>query len=304
MKRILFDSDLLGDDLLALYAMVHDKNEIVGVTAYGRRTNSLERCRIAQVFLEDLGAAGIPLVPGADSPILQPALPGCTFCDDEMQALRKRWNADKLYGNRIVEDMHAAQFLIETSRKMPGLSLLCTGPLTNIALAILLDPEFPNRLEEIVLMGGVHGCRGNSSAVAEANIYNDPEAAKIVFEHCRNILVVPLDVTLKVVINDALASRCDEQFIRDVSLACCHAHVCKGSGSIMPLHDLLAYLALSDSTYVSYKQCAIQIETGWGAARGMMILGSPTESNAHRICFGVDSERVLERFEHMFARGR
>ncbi len=302
MKHILFDSDLLGDDLMALYAMVYDSAEIVGVTSYGRRTSSLDRCRIAQVFLEDHGAVGVPLVAGSNAPLLQAPLVGCTFCDDAMQDMKMRWSPTKRYANPILSHFHAAQFLVEKSKERKNLSLLCTGPLTNVALAILLDPGFPDRLGEVVMMGGVHGRRGNSSPVAEANIYNDPEAAKIVFSHCQDIVVVPLDVTLQVAVDDPMAARCRDPFIRDVALACCRAHVCKGGASLMPLHDLLAYLVLADSGYVTVERHSVDVETGCGPARGMMVLGDATERNQHRIAVGVDREKVFNTFDCLFTR--
>ncbi len=298
MKHILFDSDLLGDDLLALQAMVKDGMDVVGVCGYGRRTTALDRCRIAQVFLERLDASGIPLVPGADRPLLQEPLVGCTFCDDAMQALRRDWDSTKVYANPILAETHAANFLVEQSKKHDGLVLLCTGPLTNVAIAAMLDPDFLGRFERIVIMGAVVSRRGNSSPVAEANFYNDPEAAHIVLSRCSGATIVPLDVTLQVAIDSTVAETCVDPFLRDVAKACCHAHACKGGEAIMPLHDLLAYLVVADPTIVQTTLHAVDVETGNSPARAMLVLGCG--EHHHCIAQQVDVPKTLKAFKQYF----
>ena len=89
----------------------------------------------------------------------------------------------------------AADFLLRISHEHKGkLTLLTTGPLTNITLALLRDPGLSVRLERIVVMGGA-AADGNVSAVAEANFANDPEAARAVLSCGAPLTVVGLDVT-------------------------------------------------------------------------------------------------------------
>ena len=88
--------------------------------------------------------------------------------------------------------------LATTKRK--GLSVICTGPLTNIASLITGSPDLAKRLGELVIMGGAFGFTeygiGNETPVAEFNVYSDPEAAKIVFESGLGVRTVGLDVTM------------------------------------------------------------------------------------------------------------
>jgi len=81
----------------------------------------------------------------------------------------------------------------------PGeITLVPIGPLTNVALALRLEPRLVENVKEIVLMGGAALCSGNVNPAAEANIYNDPEAADVVFSAGWPVTMVGLDVTLKV----------------------------------------------------------------------------------------------------------
>ena len=299
-RRIIFDSDLLGDDLLALRALARDPRiELVAVTSYGRRTTALERARMAQLLLEEYGADSVTIVPGSSRPLMQEPLRGCTFCDDQMTSKRNEWNAGRNWKNRLREDIHASIYIAEATKREKGLTLLCTGPLTNIATAVLLDPDIPNRIDELVMMGGLRTARGNNTPVAEANMNNDPEAASIVFSRFPRIKVIPLDITLKVTIDDRDREQLNDPFLASIAKACCNAHIAKGQGSIMPLHDWLAYLALVNDSLFHYEESHIEIDTSHSSARGMMMI-TPTEGGQHLYAYDVDAARAKEIFMETF----
>ncbi len=93
----------------------------------------------------------------------------------------------------------AAQFIVEQARARPGqITLAPIGPLTNIALALRLEPRIVEWVDEVVLMGGNALVPGNASPAGEANIRNDPEAADLVFGADWQVTMVGLDVTLRV----------------------------------------------------------------------------------------------------------
>ena len=97
------------------------------------------------------------------------------------------------------------------ARRYPGeIVLLPVGPLTNIALALAIEPRLPELIKEVVLMGGAARVEGNVSPVAEANIFGDPHAADIVFRAGWPLTMVGLDVTTKVRMKDDLLSRLAE----------------------------------------------------------------------------------------------
>ncbi|WP_428770755.1 nucleoside hydrolase [Treponema sp. HNW] len=294
MKKILFDSDLLGDDLLALLMMSKDNDvEITGITAYGRRMLSIERCRMACVFLEELGTSNIRLVPGVSRPLVQEPISGCRYCDDVLKDLLTLWSEEKKFHNTIEGATSAASFIIDTVKKNPlEFSLLCTGPLTNIALAVSLCPELPHLLKEIVIMGGTWKECGNSSAVAEANIYNDPEAAKIVFSAFPSITVVPLDVTMKVTMSTTDMPKSISPFISRIITSCCNAHHNKGESFIMPMHDVLAFLVLKYPELTKKKRCLIRVETRSSKSRGMMVFDFSRGN--HMLCYDVDAKKAIE----------
>ena len=98
-----------------------------------------------------------------------------------------------------LQKQHAVDFIVETLMREPsGTVTLCAlGPLTNIALALIREPEIAPRIKEIVLMGGGFFEGGNVTPTAEFNIYVDPHAADVVFKSGIPIVMMPLDVTHK-----------------------------------------------------------------------------------------------------------
>jgi purine nucleosidase len=91
-----------------------------------------------------------------------------------------------------ISGQHGVDALIELAAQNPGeLTVVCIGPLTNIAMAAVKDPRFVQNVKALYIMGGSNNARGNVTAAAEYNFYVDPEAAKIVFEAGFEIVVVP-----------------------------------------------------------------------------------------------------------------
>lgn len=96
----------------------------------------------------------------------------------------------------------AAQYIVETINARPGdISILALGPLTNIALAVALDPSLPQKWRELVLFGGAVNCNGNVNPAAEANFVSDPLAADRVLGAGGKIRMVGLDVSLKLALS-------------------------------------------------------------------------------------------------------
>jgi purine nucleosidase len=180
MKRIplLIDTDPGVDDALALLMAFADQHhEVVGLTiAAGnvglRHTvaNALKLCEVA-------GREDIPVFAGCDGPLLHPA-------GDAAYVHGRDGFGDTGYvpATRQADAEHAALAILRLSHAHAGkLLLVALGPLTNLALALKLDPTLPQRIARCVVMGGAVTAHGNMTPAAEFNIWFDPEAADIVF---------------------------------------------------------------------------------------------------------------------------
>jgi purine nucleosidase len=174
---------------------------------------------------------------------------------------------------------HAVDFLIDTLRRQAAGSVtLCPlGPLTNIATAFLRAPDIVSRVAEIILMGGAYFEVGNITPAAEFNIYVDPEAAEIVFKSGIPMVVMPLDVTHKV-----LTTRSRIEAFRALGNTAGHAvaswtdfferyDMAKYGSQGAPLHDpcVIAYLLKPD--LFSGRHINVEIETKGDFTQGMTV---------------------------------
>jgi purine nucleosidase len=176
---LLIDTDPGVDDALALLmAFADSRHDIVGLTIAAGNVgldhtvaNALKLCEVA-------GRGDIPVHAGCAGPLLHPA-------PDAGYVHGQDGFGDVGYepAARQPEVEHAAQAILRLSHQHAGkLLLVALGPLTNIALALKLDPTLPERIARLVVMGGAVTCHGNITPAAEFNVYFDPEAAHIVFE--------------------------------------------------------------------------------------------------------------------------
>src|SRR5882762_5559187 len=177
-RPVLIDTDPGTDDAMAiLLALNSPELDVRALTVVGGNVPEPQGLENALRLLSLAGRCDIPVAGGAPRPLAQ-RLTTAEFvhgknglADIELPA--STCKADTRFGpDLIVELVHA----------MPGrLTLVPVGPLTNIALAVLKDPGIVPLVKEVVIMGGSIS-EGNVTAAAEANVYNDPEAAQVVFD--------------------------------------------------------------------------------------------------------------------------
>lgn len=181
--KLIVDTDVGIDDAVALLlVLAYPKASLQAITTVMGNVSLAQATHNAAVVLDAANAPEIPLFMGCAKP-LQQTLP--------LNALEVH-GADGLGGAaagvttpRQPQNLHAALAQIKLARENPGeISLLTLGPLTNVALAIRLDPTFLPNLKQLVMMGGSVDGRGNTTPSAEFNIMVDPEAAAIVFDAC------------------------------------------------------------------------------------------------------------------------
>lgn len=190
--RLVVDCDPGIDDALTLLYLAGRSD--VTIEAVGTVHGNVPVATCARNALRILEVAGLPDVPvavGAPRPLAQP-LRTAEF----VHGADGLGDTDQPAPAGAPTGEAAAVQLVRLARAHPGeLSLLAIGPLTNLGLALLLEPELPSLLGRVVLMGGAFDVPGNVSPHAEANIGHDPEAAQLVLEAGFDLGVVALDVT-------------------------------------------------------------------------------------------------------------
>ena len=196
--KVIFDTDPGVDDAMALYfAIAHPDIELLGITtSFGNVT--VEQATINALYLTRIVGRETPVAQGVSVPMSkapgQP--PGFIHGDDGLGNLPERVAVPGQ-----AEDCSAAEYIVKMARAFPGeISLVAVAPMGNLAAALKLEPNLPKLLKQVVIMGGTVAEPGNVSPVAEANIWNDPEAGDMVFTAGWDLTMVGLDVTHRVVL--------------------------------------------------------------------------------------------------------
>lgn len=201
MTKVIIDTDTGVDDGMGLlYGLLSPELEIVGVTTSFGNVDVDKVTRNTAIILERLGS-NVPLAKGADRAIVgeEPTFNPQIHGED---GFGNAFLPDPTFANLV--DTSAAQFTIDMVNANSGdLTWIGLGPVTNLALALLLDPTLPERLTRIVWMGGAALHHGNVSPVAEADALHDPEALALVLSQSWDFVQVGLDVTDDTVFGEA-----------------------------------------------------------------------------------------------------
>lgn len=195
-KRIILDTDPGIDDALAiLLALAEPQVELEALTITYGNCSVDQGVQNALSVLELASAPQIPVSKGADRPLVQPLL-----LAPETHGNTGLGYAQLSPPNLEPDPTPAINLLIEKTMNHPGeVTIIAIGPLTNLALAIRIEPRLIQTVKEVIIMGGAIHHDGNVTPLAEFNTYCDPHAAKIIFHSGMPITLVPLDVTYRVV---------------------------------------------------------------------------------------------------------
>ncbi len=209
MQKILIDCDPGHDDAVALILATRARElDILGVTVVAGNSVIKNTTRNALDILAFADAADIPVYAGCSSPLKRPLYNNSGIRIHGQNGLGNR-KLDVPTGE--VQHMHAADFIVQTLYKAEEkITLVCLGPLTNIAQAFLKAPDCKEKVAKIVIMGGAVYAPGNVNSAAEFNFFVDPEAAKIVINSGCEIYLHTLDVTMKALFNKEEIERLEE----------------------------------------------------------------------------------------------
>ena len=195
-RKIIIDTDPGQDDAAAIMlALGSPELEILGITTVAGNVPLSRTSTNARIILEFCARTDVKVFAGADKPIARPLITA-----EHVHGKTGLDGPDLHEPQMPLQAQHAVDFIIETLRSEPeGTVTLCTlGPLTNIATALQKAPDIASRVRELVMMGGGFFEGGNITPAAEFNIYVDPEAASIVLQSGIPVVMMPLDVTHKV----------------------------------------------------------------------------------------------------------
>jgi purine nucleosidase len=327
------DVDTGVDDAIALiYLLASPDAELVGIASTGGNVGVDQVCENNLGLLDLCRVDGVPVSRGADLPLNSAAL-----TVSPVHGPRGLGYADLPPTDRQLCGDDAATAWVTAAHQHPGeLIGVATGPLTNLALALRLEPALPTLLRRLVIMGGAYDYRGNTSPVAEWNIAFDPEAAAEVFAAWspdaaqqvapQNLpILCGLDVTRLIAITPDILSRLAEaadstttalsvenergtrssasnpliRVIEDATRFYLESYHDLGHGYQAHLHDPLAAAAALDPQLVDTRPATVDVETTGTLTRGMTVTdwsGRWGRKPNALIAVDADPTRFFDRF--------
>jgi inosine-uridine nucleoside N-ribohydrolase len=287
--RVILDVDTGTDDAVAIMlAALHPGVELVAVTTVNGNV-PVETCTDNSLrVLDFIGEAGIPVYEGAAAPLARPDFP----------IPRAEIGIGAIHGEHLdlpaavtakADGIAALAILREYRDGGPGADhtvLVAVGPLTNVALALKLDPTLPARIPKLVIMGGGHEVP-NVTASAEFNIWADPEAASVVLSSgIAEIVLVTLDSTHRALISledcqafRALGTPAGEATARFVQrrIEGYDATQPMTRPNAAPVHDALCIAYLVDASVIPLQNYHVEVETD-----GPLTVGRTVIDTHHR----------------------
>ncbi len=297
--KIILDCDPGHDDAIALLLAAHHPDlELLAVTTVaGNQSvektahNALKICSLAHIRT-------IPVAMGMDRPLLRPPHYAADIHGES-----------GLDGPDIPEPdielapQHGVDLLIELLLKSEGdITLVHTGPLTNLAMAIRREPAIVPKIKAISLMGGAIGV-GNTTPAAEFNIWFDPEAAAIVFGCGRPLTMVPLEVTHQALATPEILQRLRvsgrrvPSFAADLLVFFADTYLKVFGFAHPPVHDPCAVAAVIDPDVLQAQRMHVEIETRgeWTTGRTVCdVYRKPDDESDIRVGYALDVPRFWD----------
>ena len=299
MHKVVWDMDPGVDDALALIlALKSPEVQVLGITTVAGNAPVEMTSANTRRVLEYLNADNIPVAMGAASPLNHPLEDALSYHGPDGLG-----NCDLPSPLTPLYPAKAWDFLARLVLDTPGeLTLVATGPLTNVAYAFELHPELPGLLAGLVLMGGAYSLtpygKGNRTPFAEFNIWQDPEAAHIVFNSGADIFAVGLDVTMDPAA--CLNSQHLEQ-IKTRHTPAAHLvaqlveYEVKYHGCCR-MHDPLALATLLDASLLDFTLARVEVVKGHDWDRGVTRIVPSDSSQLIHVASAVDGPRFLKLF--------
>ena len=296
-QKIIIDTDPGIDDAMAIQmAFADPRLDIVGMTTVFGNVTTAQATRNA-LHLAELAGHPAAVAGGAAIPRQRDAAPPADFV-----------HGPEGFGalpapapHRPADERGAAAFLCESCAAAPGEIIICAvGPLTNLAAALDHDPAIATNVGRVVVMGGSAARHGNVTACAEANIWNDPDAADRVFAADWHVTMVGLDVTEKTQCTPEDFSAIAEAapriggFLESATAFYFDFHEAKLGRRICFMHDPSALIAITDPDLFGFENAPVTV-TCEGEEIGRTVL----EGDGRRevaVATEVDSQAVRRRF--------
>lgn len=297
MEKIIIDTDPGVDDALAIMlAIKSNEFKIEAITTVAGNSSIKNTTRNARWVLDKLGETSIPIYSGSGAALNGRFSDSFVMGDSGLGGIFPE--------NEIELSNNAVEKIIELIRANPDqITIVAIGPLTNIAKSIQKNSEVMKRIKQIIIMGGAINVPGNMSRVAEFNVFNDPEAAEIVFNFPVRKVLVPLDLCNKVELSNLdfkeIQGELSGPIFELVQDYMKRLEIDETGKKVALVYDALAiYYLLNPEAYYTDRM-DIKVETDGKICRGMTVAEfrkTKVKNFNLEVCFALDRSKFVKDF--------
>ena len=312
--RVIIDTDPGIDDAAAILFALHSRIlQVEAITTVFGNVEVEQSARNALTVLEVAGRADIPVHPGSASPLTrEPNYAKYIHGDNGLG------NIDIGSPSTQPASTGAVDALISRIMAAPGeITLIALGPLTNVAVALAAEPRMAHNLRRLILMGGAVLTWGNVTPAASANLYNDPDAARIVYRSGAPLVQVGLDVCRPTVITREHLDRIRKaetpasRFLLAITPFIQEAYRTRGIDALgdggVQYNDVICMAYLVQPDLFTTRRLSVDIETHGELTAGATVAdfdGRWGRGPNVEVCLGVDSRGVADLFTGCLASQR
>ncbi len=290
--KVLLDTDIGNDidDAVALaYLLRQPRCELVGITTVTGRP--VERAMLASVICTAAGEHNIPIYPGCEMPLMQ---------FQQQSQVPQAAVLDRFPHKTNFPMRQHISFMIDTIRSNPGeVTLLCIGPLTNIALLFATDPEIPMLIKDLVMMCGDFTKPSEPQPKPEWNAKLDTVATAMVYRSLvKNSRTFGLNTTKRVKMTAGEVRRAFQTDILKTILPM--AEVWFEKWDFTSFHDPLAAVSIFDNALCTFERGDISVELFEEGAAGTTLWQPDAQDGRHLVAFDVDENRFFKSYFSVF----
>lgn len=300
MRKFIIDTDTASDDAVALVIALQDPDIDVRAITVVAGNVPLSQAVQNALYTVELCGKDTPVFSGCAKPILR-----------ELETAQDVHGADGMgdiglpLAGRAPAPGHAVDVLRQIIRENAGdITLVTLGPLTNVALALLREPELAEHVEHCYIMGGIGEGHGNVTPTAEFNIWVDPEAAKIVFESGMKMTMVGWDISWKyATFGPGQAAEIRDigtplaHFVVDIQATLTEYAIASSHLAGFDLPDPITMAVAIDPDIATFRDFRVDVTTGDGLQRGITVvdvLGVTGRSPQMTVATGVDRAAFVD----------
>lgn len=300
--RWIIDTDPGIDDAAAIITSLNlGIMDVAGITTVHGNVG-LDLTTTNALRLVELTDRPVPVFRGTEQALLEPPRRASEFHgsdgfgDTGLPAPRRK-----------AESVHAVDFIIDAAHDLKGgLSILTLGPLTNLATALVKDRKVAGEIAEVVMMGGTSRARGNTTPLAEFNVFADPEAAQVVLTSGIPVRMVPWETCLDAMLgtDTVVAARqaksaAAQAFAKAADLVVSRIKARLGVEGLLLCDLVAACVAMDPAVAVDKQAVAVEVETGGRLSRGLTVVDERPRQGNHgcvELCLRCDSGKVRDMF--------